>query len=218
MDSLPRLFYCFMVLFLLPLLSHSADNDPLQDFCVGNLAASPSLNGFPCKSASSVTSDDFFFDGLSKEGNTNNTFGAGVTPANVLAFPGLNTQGISMNRVDFAPGGVNPPHSHPRSTESGIVIKGKLLVGFVATDNKFYSKVLTRGQMFVIPRGLVHFQQNVGKGKALAFTAFNSQLPGAVVLPTTIFAANPSIPEEVLTKSFKVEADVIKSIRSKLSS
>ncbi|GLU12274.1 hypothetical protein SLE2022_289680 [Rubroshorea leprosula] len=103
-----------------------------------------------------------------------------------------------MNRVDFAPGGVNPPHSHPRSTESGIVIKGKLLVGFVATDNKFYSKVLTRGQMFVIPRGLVHFQQNVGKGKALTFTAFNSQLPGAVVLPKTIFAANPSIPEEVL--------------------
>jgi hypothetical protein len=31
----------------------------------------------------------------------------------VEAFPGLNTLGVSSNRVDLAPGGVNPLHSHP---------------------------------------------------------------------------------------------------------
>ncbi|ONI08515.1 hypothetical protein PRUPE_5G183100 [Prunus persica] len=210
------LLFCLMVsMLLLPLPSNGADPDPLQDFCVADLNASTSVNGFPCKPVSKTTSDDFFFDGLSKEGNTSNPFGANLTAGNVLAFPGLNTLGISMNRVDFAPGGINPPHSHPRASESGVVIEGKLLVGFVTTNNVFYSKVLSAGQMFVIPRGLVHFQLNVGEGKALAFTAFNSQLPGAVVLPLTLFASMPSIPDQVLTKALQVDKDVINTIRSK---
>lgn len=195
--------------------SHSADPDPLQDFCIADLKDSISVNGFPCKPASNVTSEDFFFDGLSKEGNTTNAFGSSVTPGNVLAFPGLNTLGISMNRVDFAPGGINPPHSHPRATESGVVIEGKVLVGLLTTANVFYSKVLTPGQMFVIPRGLVHFQQNVGEGKALIFTAFNSHLPGALLVATNLFGSKPSIPVEVLAKAFQVENSIIDGIKSK---
>ncbi|CAK9141416.1 unnamed protein product [Ilex paraguariensis] len=207
-----------IVLMILPLLFTSADPDALQDFCVADLKASISVNGFPCKPASEVISDDFFFDGLSKEGNTTNIFGVNVTVGNVRTFPGLNTLGISMNRVDLAPGGENPPHSHPRSTESGVVIEGRVLVGFVTTGNVFYSKILTAGQMFVIPQGLVHFQFNVGEGKALIFTAFNSQLPGSVIVPLTLFASKPSIPDEVLSKAFQVEEDVISGIKSKFGS
>ncbi|KAF9667794.1 hypothetical protein SADUNF_Sadunf15G0060500 [Salix dunnii] len=205
-------------LLLLPLHINSSDPDPLQDFCVADLKAPMSVNGFPCKPEAEVTSGDFFFDGLSKEGNTTNIFGWSVTTANVLAFPGLNSLGISMNRVDFAPGGLNPPHSHPRATETGVVIEGTLLVGFVTTSNVFHSKVLTAGQMFVVPRGLVHFQLNVGVVKALIFTAFNSHLPGSAVLPTTLFASSPSIPDDVLTKAFQVGDDVIDNIKSKFSS
>ncbi|KAF3437133.1 hypothetical protein FNV43_RR19886 [Rhamnella rubrinervis] len=210
-----HLLFSLTVLLLLPLSSLSADPDPLQDFCVADRNATISVNGFPCKPISQVTSEDFFFSGFMKEGNTSNVFGAIVTPGNVLGFPGLNTLGISMNRVDFAPGGINPPHSHPRATESGVVIQGKLLVGFVTTNNVYYSKVLSAGQMFVVPRGLVHFQKNVGEGKAYAFTAFNSHLPGTVTVPTTMFATTPSIPNEVLTQTFQVEEEVINSIKSK---
>uniref|UniRef100_A0A803M1E6 Germin-like protein n=1 Tax=Chenopodium quinoa TaxID=63459 RepID=A0A803M1E6_CHEQI len=144
---------CIVVFLLAPLLSHAADPDPLLDFCVADLNASPSFTNFPCKPTSNVTSEDFFFDGFMKEGNTSNLFGVGVTQGNVLAFPALNMLGLSMNRVDLAPNGLNPPHSHPRATESGVVINGKILVGFVTTGNVFYSKVLLPGQMFVIPRG-----------------------------------------------------------------
>ena len=209
---------CLVMLLLLPLPSLSADPDPLQDFCVADLGASVSVNGFPCKPASNVSSDDFFFDGLSKAGNTTNIFGLSVTAANVLAFPGLNTLGLSMNRVDFAIGGVNPPHSHPRATETGVVISGQLLVGFVTTGNVYFSKVISAGQIFVIPRGLVHFQKNVGPKKALAFTSFNSQLPGADVLPLNLFASTPPIPNDVLTKAFQVGDDVVNSIKSKFGS
>ncbi|KAL0357540.1 UNVERIFIED_CONTAM: Germin-like protein subfamily T member 1 [Sesamum calycinum] len=61
--------------------------------------------------------------------------------------------------------------------------------------------------MFVIPRGLVHFQLNVGQEKALIFTAFNSHLPGAVVLPLNLFASTPSVPDNVLTKAFQNKKD-----------
>ncbi|KAF9609095.1 hypothetical protein IFM89_013349 [Coptis chinensis] len=188
-----------------------SDPDPLQDFCVADLKETITLNGFACKPVSQVTSTDFFFDGLTKEGNTTNVFGSMVTPGNVLSFPGLNTLGISMNRVDYAPGGLNPPHTHPRATEVGVIIKGKLLVGFVTTENVFYSKVLKAGEMFVVPRGMMHFQQNVGAGKAHTITAFNSQLPGAVVIPHTFFASQPPIPNEVLSKTFQARPDMAKS-------
>ncbi|KAL4036262.1 hypothetical protein IC575_004990 [Cucumis melo] len=216
-SSLLNMLVCFTILLLLPYPSLSADPDPLQDFCVGDLNATVSLNGFPCKPVSEVTADDFFFDGLSKEGNTDNPFGFGVTQGNVLAFPGLNTLGLSMNRVDLAPGGINAPHSHPRASESIVVIKGKVLVGFVSTSNVYYSKVLTVGQMFIVPRGLVHFQYNVGRGKAILITAFNSQLPGAVVVSRTLFASNPPIPVKILTKTFQVDASVINGIKSRFA-
>ncbi|GLT54060.1 hypothetical protein SLA2020_272920 [Shorea laevis] len=212
------LLSCLVVLLLLPLPSLFADPDPLQDFCIADLNASTLVNGFPCKPASKVTSDDFVFDGLSKEGNTSNIFGLSIIGANVLSFPGLNTLGVSLVRIDLAIGGIVPPHSHPRATEAVLIASGHILVGLVTTGNVYYSKVLTAGQLFIIPRGLVHFQLNVGPGKALLFNSFNSQSPGVALIPLNIFGTTPTIPNDVLTKSFQVGDDVINSIKSKFGS
>ncbi|KAK7857378.1 germin-like protein subfamily T member 1 [Quercus suber] len=212
------LLSCLLMLLLLPVPSLSADPDSLQDFCVADLNASISINGFPCIPASKVNASDFFFD-LSKEGVTNTSnLNSSVTPANVLAFPAVNTLGISMNRVDLGPGGLNPPHSHPRATEMGLVVEGSILVGFVTTSNVYYSKVLTTGEVFVIPRGLVHFQKNVGNGKGIVFTSFNSHMPGVVISSTTLFGSQPPMPNEVLTQAFQVDDAVVNSIKSKFGS
>ncbi|XP_007211145.2 germin-like protein subfamily T member 2 [Prunus persica] len=217
-SSSSLILFCLTVsllLLLLPLPSHCADPDPLLDLCVANLTASTSSSYFPCKLPSEVTADDFVFDGLSKQGNVTNLFGVAVTTGNVLSFPGLNTLGLSMNRVDFGPGGINPPHSHPRASEIGIVIEGTILSGIVTTKNVYYGKVATAGQVFAVPRGLVHFELNLGQTKALFFTAFNSHLPGSTVLPLSLFAAAPSIPMEVLTKTYLVDEDAINAMKSK---
>ncbi|CAN6879982.1 unnamed protein product [Brassica oleracea var. botrytis] len=211
MASLFTSFLLTLCLFVIPSLS--SDPDPLQDFCVGDLRASPSINGFPCKS--SVSASDFFFSGLGGPLNTSN--GVAISPANVLTFPGLNTLGVSMNNVEFAPGGVNPPHSHPRASEAGVVIEGSVFVGFLTTNNSLFSKVINAGEMFVVPRGLVHFQWNVGKGKARLITAFNSQLPGAVVLPSTLFGSVPEIPNAVLTKTFRTDDATVNNLKSKFA-
>ncbi|OAY67692.1 Germin-like protein 3-8 [Ananas comosus] len=217
-NSKPRsLLILFATIFLI-ISSCRADPDPLQDFCVANLQATDiTVDGFPCKPTSSVVSDDFFFSGLSAPGNTNNMFGSNITQANVANFPGLNTLGLSMNRVDLVPGGVNPLHNHPRATELGFILQGEVLVGFVSTANAFYSKTVKAGESFVIPRGLVHFQFNVGTGNAVVITAFDSQLPGVVLAPFTLFGSTPAIPNDVLTKTFQVDQSVINLLKSKFS-
>ena len=118
------------------------------------------MNGKFCKDPKLVTADDFFLSGLDIPGNTSNRVGSNVTLLNVDEISGLNTLGISLARVDYEPYGLNPPHIHPRATEILTVIEGTLYVGFVTSnpDNRFITKVLNKGDVFVFPIGLIHFQ------------------------------------------------------------
>lgn len=210
----------FTTLLLAPVLLAS-DPDPLQDFCVADLnGGQVSVNGHPCLPSSSAGDDFLFSNKLAKGGDTSNPNGSNVTELDVAEWPGVNTLGVSMNRVDFAPGGTNPPHIHPRGTEIGLVTRGELLVGIIGsldTGNRYYSKVLRAGETFVIPRGLMHFQFNVGKTEATMFVSFNSQNPGIVFVPLTMFGSNPPIPTPVLAKALRVDAGVVDLIKSKFT-
>ncbi|CAA7394123.1 unnamed protein product [Spirodela intermedia] len=173
------------------------------------------LCGFPCKNPKNVTGDDFFFSGLDIPGNTSNTLGSSIIIVDVKVILGLNLLGISLERIDFAPGGVNPPHIHPRATEILLVLEGTLLVGFITSNNKLIVKVLVKGDVFVFPKGLIHFQINISVSVAIAITALNSEKPGSIVIGDSIFGSHLPIPVDVLTKAFNVDADIIEKIQSK---
>ncbi|KAF8038647.1 hypothetical protein BT93_B1245 [Corymbia citriodora subsp. variegata] len=193
----------------------SADPDMLQDVCVADLASKVKVNGFPCKAAFNET--DFFFDGLAKPGLTNNTLGSLVTAANVEKIPGLNTLGVSLSRIDYAPYGLNPPHTHPRATEIVFVLYGELHVGFITTGNVLVAKTIKAGEIFVFPRGLVHFQKNEQHTPAAVVAAFNSQLPGTQAIATALFAAKPTVPDDVLAKAFQIDAQLVEMIKAKVA-
>ncbi|KAI8531889.1 hypothetical protein RHMOL_Rhmol11G0171200 [Rhododendron molle] len=194
--------------------SVSADPDMLQDICVADLNNAVKMNGFACKA--SFSASDFFFAGLAMPMPTNNLLGSTVTPANVMQIPGLNTLGVSMARIDFGPGGLNPPHTHPRATEIIFVLYGELDVGFITTANVLVSKTIKQGDVFTFPKGLVHFQINNGKGPAAAIAAFNSQNPGVQAIAATLFAAMPSVSDSVLSKAFQISYEEVDEIKSKL--
>jgi len=81
-----------------------------------------------------VNADDFFkAANLDKPRDTIKS----KVGSNVMQLPGLNTLGISLARIDYAPLGQNSPHTHPRATEILTVLEGTLYVGFVTsnTDN-----------------------------------------------------------------------------------
>jgi hypothetical protein len=87
----------------------AADPDPLQGFCVGDLTSNITLNGLVCKKPAQVTHSDFMYTGLEKPLPFNKFYGTSVNTAFVMSFPGINTQGISMTRLDFLPQGLNVP-------------------------------------------------------------------------------------------------------------
>ena len=125
-----------------------------------------------------VTAYDFMLRGLDKAGDTSNMLGFNVTPASVMELPGLNTLGISMVRIDFAtPLVLVPPHIHPRATEILVVIEGTLSVGFITTNNTLIPTNLEKGDVFVFPKGLVHFQLNIASFNAVARIQELSWLP-----------------------------------------
>jgi len=175
------------------------------------------LGNLVCKDPKLVEANDFFFSGLHIAGNTTNAVGSRVTPVFAAQLPGLNTLGISMARVDIAPWGVNPPHSHPRATEIFTVLEGTLEVGFITSnpENRHFRKVLQKGDVFVFPIGLIHYQRNIGYGNVVAIAALSSQNPGAITIGNAVFGATPDIASEVLVKAFQLDKNAINYLQSR---
>ncbi|KAF8376742.1 hypothetical protein HHK36_031587 [Tetracentron sinense] len=194
-------------------LAFASDPSPLQDFCVAvdEPEAALFVNGKFCKDPKLATAEDFFLKGLDVAGNTSNKVGSNVTQVNVAQIAGLNTLGVSLARIDFAPYGLNPPHTHPRATEILTVLEGTLYVGFVTSnpENRLITKVLNKGDVFVFPIGLIHFQFNTGHTNAVAISGFSSQNPGVITIANSVFGSKPPISDDVLAKAFQVEKNVV---------
>ncbi|PWA75104.1 germin, RmlC-like cupin domain protein [Artemisia annua] len=183
----------------------SSDPDPVQDYCL------PSPHTKPCKNTSSITVDDFIYSGIKHPGKFTNKF-SGV-PVSASVFPALNTLGMSLVRADFEVGGINVPHYHPRATEVAYVLEGKVYSGFVDTSNKVYAKVIEKGEVMVFPRGVLHFQMNVGDSRATIIGSFDSQNPGSVKLPTALFGSG--IDDELLEKAFGLKGKDIDKLKKR---
>ncbi|EXB23830.1 Auxin-binding protein ABP19a [Morus notabilis] len=170
------------------LLFSSPSKATVQDFCVADLTAPDTPAGYHCKDPKKVTADDFVYSGLAAPGNTTNIISAAVTPAFVSQFAALNGLGLSAARLDLAPGGVIPLHTHPGANEILLVTHGRLTVGFISSANVPYVKSLKKGDIAVFPQGLLHFQLNDHKTHAQSFVFFNSPYPGLQLLDFALFA------------------------------
>uniref|UniRef100_A0A803L2T2 Germin-like protein n=1 Tax=Chenopodium quinoa TaxID=63459 RepID=A0A803L2T2_CHEQI len=188
-------------------LANASDPDPIQDFCIPSnnsiplrATNSPHFHIPPCKPLAEVTPEDFIFSGIKHPGNFSEIGFAGisVTPLN---FPSLNTLGMSFARADLNVGGVNVPHLHPRGLETRRL------------RTWIFAKVIEAGEVMVYPRGLVHFQMNVGKSPAKIIGSFNSQNPGIIKIPNVLFGAG--VNDELLEKAFGMTLDQISTIRKK---
>ncbi|KAL5579841.1 hypothetical protein UlMin_012283 [Ulmus minor] len=139
-----------------------------------------------------------------------------VSKASLAEFPALNGQSVSYAVLQFPAMTTNPPHTHPRSTELLFLLDGSLQVGFVDTTNTLFTQTLQSGDLFVFPKGLVHFQYNAdAKNPALAISAFGSANAGTVSLPSTLFATG--IDDTVLAISLKTDVATIQALKAGLT-
>ncbi|XP_051134133.1 germin-like protein 9-3 [Andrographis paniculata] len=183
-------------------MSHSGDPDILTDFIVP--PNSPHVDG-----------NFFTFTGMRALVSAPLPPNFKVVKASLEQFPALDGQSVSYAVLLYPGGTVNPVHTHPRAAELLFVARGSLEVGFVDSKNKLYIQTLQQGDVFVFPKGLVHFQYNANaKVPALAISAFGSANPGTVSLPSGLF--NSSIDDTVLALSFKTDVRTIQKLKAGL--
>jgi quercetin dioxygenase-like cupin family protein len=106
--------------------------------------------------------------------------------------------------------GRHPLHTHPRAAETLLVLKGSVYTGFISDDNVLYAATLQQGDVILFPRGLQHFQLNVGNETAITFNTLTSQSPGFLITANQVFQTN--ITSAVIEKSFGVDAATVKKI------
>ncbi|KAL2536381.1 Germin-like protein subfamily 2 member 4 [Forsythia ovata] len=192
----------FLAILATSWMVQASDPDILSDFIVP-----PNVNG--------PDGNFFTFTGLRGVFDSNPP-NLKVTKASKAEFPALDGQSVSMAVLQYPAGGVNPPHTHPRAAELLFVVEGSLEVGFVDTTNKLFTQTLQTGDIFVFPKGLVHYQYNADpKEPAIAVSAFGSANAGTASLPTTLFATG--VDDTVLAKSFKTDVTTIQKLKAGLA-
>ncbi|GAA0187210.1 hypothetical protein LIER_34498 [Lithospermum erythrorhizon] len=193
--------FCMMRILFLLISIHfyiisAFDSDPLQDYCIPH---TPIHFLQKC-----ITSHrDFKATGFAS------------IPVSSNVFPGLNILGMSFVRADFDVDGINVPHYHPRATETAFVLEGRIYSGFIDTGYRLFAKVIEKGEVMVFPKGLIHFQMNIGDSPATIVGSFNSQNPGLVKVPSAVFGT--SIKEELLMKAFGLDKKELAKLNKGLS-
>ncbi|KAI9107718.1 hypothetical protein K1719_021381 [Acacia pycnantha] len=134
-----------------------------------------------------------------------------VTKASMKEFRVLVGQSVSYAALQFPAFSINPLHTHPRSAELLLVAQGTLQVGFLDTTNKLFTSSLEEGDMFIFPKGLVHFQINLSNQTTLALSAFGSANPGIVSIPNALL--NSTIEDNVLALAFKTDVATIHTLK-----
>ncbi|KAG6549341.1 hypothetical protein Mapa_009058 [Marchantia paleacea] len=182
----------------------AADPDLLTDFFIPE-----GLN------ASEVDGEFFTFSGLRDSLTADLADGKGFDLGVAFSshFQALTGLGVSFATLNLQPRGVVPLHIHSRASEIIFVIAGQLEVGFVDSTNKFYSSLLSAGDIFVFPEALVHYYANLSNSTAVhAVATFGSSEPGYTLLPANLFGSG--ISEAVLQKSFRASPLTISSLKA----
>ncbi|XP_034580791.1 germin-like protein 9-1 [Setaria viridis] len=199
------LLLAVVVIHQLPRSARAGDPDILTDYVLPPGADPAQING-------SFFTYTRLVSGLA--GDTAAKFT--VSKATAAEFPALLGQSVSYAALVYGPGTVNPPHIHPRASELLVVVQGPLVVGLVdsARGGAVHTAALETGDVFVFPKGMVHFQLNNGTTAARAFSAFGSASPGTTSLPAALFETG--IDDAVLEKSFHTDKATVEELKHDL--
>ncbi|KAF5187183.1 germin-like protein 9-3 [Thalictrum thalictroides] len=156
--------------FVLARIAQAGDPDLTSDFL-----------SFTSKSNQTVDGKFFSYTGLRGLPGAPPPATFTITKATHADFPGLNGQAVSYAFLQFPANSINPLHTHPCAAELLYVLQGCLEVGLIDTKNNLYTQALQKGDMFVFPKGLVHYQLNPHmKYPAAAISAFGSANAGTL--------------------------------------
>ncbi|GAU49049.1 hypothetical protein TSUD_134320 [Trifolium subterraneum] len=176
-----------IVLFIVFLYTSNPSFSYANDICVAETNIN-TPSGYECKPQDKLTVDDFVFSGF-VPGEIKKPFNVKLTVVSAEKLRGLNGLGLSAARVDIGINGTVAMHVHPDESELLMMVQGKVTAGFVTTE-KAYVKDIKVGDVFVFPKGQLHFLINSGTEIAIAFVAYSSSTPTFQFLDDLLFGKN----------------------------
>ncbi|KAG6542009.1 hypothetical protein Mapa_016572 [Marchantia paleacea] len=169
----------------------AADPDPLTD-------TSPNASSFVLRN-------------IFENGEVSNGTGGHRAALSPALFPALLNQGITVVHFNMVPCGLNRPHTHPRATEVlSLLTGGPMQAGFVDTTGKPWISILHPGDVIVFPRGMLHYELNVGNTTAFYLSALNSQNPGTLEAAGALFAIPNRAAATTLNQNLQTYGDTKK--------
>ncbi|KAG6555846.1 hypothetical protein Mapa_002487 [Marchantia paleacea] len=92
-------------------------------------------------------------------------------------------------------------------------MSGTLDIGLIVSSNKLYSTHLHKGDLFLFPEDLVHFQINFSEKKIFrAIAAFGSSDAGTISMPKTLFGF--VVQDEVLLNAFYITSAELMKLKA----
>lgn len=129
-------------------------------------------------------------------------------------FPALIGTGVSMTLGFLGPCGFNTPHTHPRSSEINVVVKGSLVAEFTAENGaQTITNKLKENQMTVFPQGALHTEFNPGCTDAQFVAGFASEDPGVQQTAQSFFGLENDIVEAALGQD-SIDGATLEKFRS----
>ncbi|CAF0765839.1 unnamed protein product [Adineta steineri] len=140
-----------------------------------------------------------------------NTLGGNVSYFNLSTTPALAGIGIAFSLAMLEPCGIILPHIHPRGSKGIYSITGKsLLVGFIQENKaQLILNTIGIGYATVIPKGAIHFVQNLDCANSTQLDAYNYENPGLLTLGLNMFR----FPDGPLSVGFGETDDYIDNLR-----
>lgn len=164
--------------------------------------------------AAGLQTSDFVFDVHPTKTSREPNQGEGGTTngRESLNTPALQGQGIALSLFTLRPGGQNLIHYHPRATELLLVFQGEIEVGFTDTQGQLHLNNVRAGQATIFPRGMLHFQRNIGTGQAEYISILNSENPGVMSFPRVLLG----LPDHILAQAFRTPESTIADLKTRL--
>lgn len=144
-------------------------------------------------------SDHVFDFNSPPPGTTTTGKGGHTVRADREGFPALIGTGVSMTLGFLGPCGFNTPHTHPRSSEINVVVKGSLVAEFQLENGapNIINTVKTN-QVTVFPQGALHTEFNPDCEDAVFVAGFASEDPGVQQAAQTLLGFEDDIVEAAL--------------------
>ncbi|KAL8654765.1 MAG: hypothetical protein Q9210_001298 [Variospora velana] len=130
------------------------------------------------------------------------------------SFPPLIGTGTSMVLGFLRPCGFNTPHTHPRSTELNLVVRGTLETQFTCENGaRTIHNTLGTNQMTAFPQGALHTEFNPNCEDAIFVAAFASEDPGVQQTAQTFFGFDQDVVDAAIGYDFTFEGKDVEQFR-----